>query len=142
MEDVQERRSNRKLPSGRWLHEYVNLYLNARNTMMYKRKELHEDLCVIRIRTDVLDIPGTIVSDRNAAAKIALFSDPVMGFTRLDKGQVFAQSWIHDDPVETANHRAIMCAEVLIPDHVGTEYILGAYVSCAETKAMLQAISG
>ncbi len=33
--EVQERRKKKKIPNGLPLHEYVNLYLNARNPMLY-----------------------------------------------------------------------------------------------------------
>lgn len=31
MQEVQDRRSNKRLPNGRMLHEYANTYINARN---------------------------------------------------------------------------------------------------------------
>lgn len=70
---VQGRRAGKQLPSGRALHEYANLYLNARNPMLYRR--CHEgrtrDLCVLRIDVRVLDRPGAYVADRNAACDSA-----------------------------------------------------------------------
>ena len=48
--DVQKRREDKVIPGGRRkLHDYVNLYFNPRNSMMYSRKNLHEDLCVLAI---------------------------------------------------------------------------------------------
>jgi len=46
MAEIQDLRAEVVLPNGRGLHAYANLYVNARNTMMYKRKELHRELCV------------------------------------------------------------------------------------------------
>ncbi len=37
------------------LHEYTNLYFNPRNPMMFKRKSLHEDLCIICVSQKILD---------------------------------------------------------------------------------------
>ena len=34
--------------------------------MLFKRKDIHTDLCVLRISTAILDIEGVIVTDRNA----------------------------------------------------------------------------
>jgi ssDNA thymidine ADP-ribosyltransferase DarT-like protein len=36
MESIQERRLMKRVPGGRHLHEYVNLYINGRNCMMSK----------------------------------------------------------------------------------------------------------
>lgn len=46
---VQERREAKPVPRGRPLHEYVNLYVNARNPMLYLRSQGddHEGLCVL-----------------------------------------------------------------------------------------------
>ncbi len=35
MQEVQDRRRNKKVPGGRMLHEYVNTYFSARNPMLY-----------------------------------------------------------------------------------------------------------
>ncbi len=37
MEEIQDRRAKVIVPGGLKLHEYVNLYICARNPMMYKR---------------------------------------------------------------------------------------------------------
>jgi len=141
-EEVQVRRASRKLQTGRWLHEYVNLYFCARNTMLYflVRTYLQSELSVLRISTDVLSVSGALVTDRNAASGIALVADPATGIARLDRDVVFAQSWIHEgDPDATYDHRQRMCAEVLVPDRIGPEYILGAYVADDRGKALLEA---
>ncbi|MGI5920970.1 MAG: DarT ssDNA thymidine ADP-ribosyltransferase family protein [Syntrophomonadaceae bacterium] len=45
----------------------------ARNPMMYRRRNLHCDLCVLRISPEVLDIRGAVVTDRNAFSNYAAF---------------------------------------------------------------------
>jgi len=41
MAEIQDIRAKVVLPNNRKLHAYANLYINARNTMMYKRKDGH-----------------------------------------------------------------------------------------------------
>jgi len=143
MPEMQDRRQNVRLPTGRHLHEYVNLYFHARNPMMYKRNDLHQELCVIRISTDVLDIPGTIITDRNAGAAYPRFYRSPVGLVYLDHDTVFAEDWRHPgDKRAYWNHKAIKCAEVLVPDRVGPEYIEGTYVSCKQAKANLLHVAG
>src|SRR6185437_7286091 len=62
LQDVQERRSRVVVPNGRPLHEYVNLYICPRNPMLFKRKDEHEELCVLRVSTNVLDLPNAVVT--------------------------------------------------------------------------------
>lgn len=138
MPEMQSRRSTTILPTNRYLHEYVNLYFHARNPMLFLRQELHLTLCVIRISTDVLDIPGTVITDRNAAADYPRWYASPKGLTYLDKAMVFAEDWRHPgNPRAYWNHKAVKCAEVLVPDTVGAEHIMGAYVSCERARRTL-----
>src|SRR5947209_11485001 len=59
--EVQDLRAKVRIPGGRALHEYANLYICARNPMMYVRAEMHEATCVLRVSTDVLDLPKVII---------------------------------------------------------------------------------
>lgn len=71
MQQIQDKRARRSVPGGRPLHDYVNLYLYARNPMMYRivceTSASHTNLCVLIISTDVLDLPNVIITDGNAA---------------------------------------------------------------------------
>jgi hypothetical protein len=56
LEDVQDRRRGKRVPTGGLLHSYANLYFHARNPMMsYLVKNNHRDLVVVRVSTEVLD---------------------------------------------------------------------------------------
>lgn len=131
-----------KVPGGRFLHEYANLYINARNAMMYKRKERHEELCVLRIDTRVLDIEGALVTDMNVASGWARPTEPdEAGLGRLDRETIFAHSWNHPDDLTKQKHKSRMMAEVLIPDRVPAEHVVGAYVSCEEAQRSLAQVA-
>jgi hypothetical protein len=136
MADVQARRAAKRIPGGRRLHEYANLYFNARNVMMFTRSGQHRDLCVLRIRPDVLQLEGVVITDRNAATGICRWGVYPDDLARLDHSRVFAERWnLHEDEMERLRHRAEMCAEALIPDRVLPEDIVGAYVSCTASAA-------
>ena len=144
MQEVQDIRMNKVVPgtNGRRLHDYANLYISARNPMLYKRKDVHVDLCILRISTAILDIEGVIVTDRNAAASIASFRRPAAGLALVDREQVFADDWRHPgDELEYYRHRSIKCAEVLVPHRIPPTYIIGAYVSCIQSQAALLAVA-
>lgn len=125
---------------GRPLHEYANLYICARNPMIYKRQNQHESLCVLRVSTDVLDLAGVIISDQNAASDYTRFAPGPRGLRIVDRDLVFAESWAHPhDQIAHWRHKSIKCAEVLVPDVVDPKYIDGAYVPGAKGKKALQA---
>ncbi|MBM4275970.1 MAG: DUF4433 domain-containing protein, partial [Deltaproteobacteria bacterium] len=66
---IQDRREPKVVPGGRKLHDYVNTYFHARNPMMYLilRQQDHLKLTVLRIDTDILDLPNVVITDGNAA---------------------------------------------------------------------------
>ena len=76
-----------------------------------------------------MDISGIIISDRNAASSYAKFLTKEEGITSLNKDQVFARYWTHDNPFDQMEHASIKCAEVLVPDRVPSELITGVYVA-------------
>lgn len=128
---VQDIRAQKRVPGkeGLSLHEYAPLYFNARNPMMYSRKNIHQDICVLRISKDVINIPGAVISDQNAASSPARFYPAPQGLEHIDREYVFAKYWTHESSIEQRRRKARICAEVLVPERVPPEFIVGAYVS-------------
>jgi hypothetical protein len=137
MDEIQERRKKVVVPGGKPLHQYVNLYFHARNPMMFKRKDAHQELSVIRVSRDVLSLPKVVMADRNASSDYVLFTSAPDGLRFINKSLVYAKYWHHDDPIEKFRHASIKCAEVLVPDIVPIDFMLGTYVSCEESKIRL-----
>jgi hypothetical protein len=138
-EGVQSIRAQKSVPNGLRLHDYVNLYFNPRNPMMYLRKDSHASCCILRIDPAVLDLEGVVVTDRNAA-RFAVFHSPDEGLALIDRDMAFAQYWTHDDPIEQDRRKALQCAEVLVPHVVPTEYVRGAWISCHPAAEALTAL--
>jgi predicted DNA-binding protein YlxM (UPF0122 family) len=73
MSEVQERRKNRKISiKGKILtiHDFVSFYFNAKNPMLYKRKNIQHELFILLINADIIntqftDNPFAIFSDGN-----------------------------------------------------------------------------
>lgn len=145
MPEIQDRRALVRVPGGRRLHEYVNLNFHARNPMLFKRRGQHTSLCVLQVSTDVLDSPGVVITDRNAAAsdEYIRWSPSPSGLDRLNRDLVFAEDWRHPgDPIAYYRHRSIKCAEVLVPDVVPPHHIVGAYVSGESGRGKLAEVAG
>jgi hypothetical protein len=139
LEDVQKLRARVKVPNGRQLHEYVNLYICPRNPMLFKRKDVHEEICVVRVSPAVLDLPNVVVTDVNAARGYVRFSAAPSGLEIINRERTFATYWTHPgDKREEYHHVGQKCAEVLVPDVVPAQYITGAYVSCDISRQGLQ----
>jgi hypothetical protein len=137
MPEIQIRRINKKIPGagGLDLHSYANLYFDAHNPMLSKRRERNDTICILRINPNVLDMPGVIVADRNAATDYVRFYAPAGGIESLDKDKLFAKYWTNSqDENERRAHKRLKCAEVLVPNKVEPNYVSGAYV--ANEKAL------
>jgi len=141
MEEVQEIRENKVVPGARPLHEYVNLYFCARNPMLFKRKDQHAKICILRISTDILDLPEVVITDRNAARNLARFYPSPEGLAYVDQDMVFAEYWNDADAIVKWKKKGVKCAEVLVPDRVDPKFILGVYVSCEQTKRDVEAMN-
>ncbi len=139
-QDVQNRRAGRGVPRGRRLHDYANLYFTARNPMMYVLRSQHADLAVLTVDTTVLDIPGTVLADGNAASDATAFYESPGGLGNLDEDAIFATDWTDQDLFEYWYKKRVKCAEVLVPDEVQPDFIIGAYVSSQGNLARFGAL--
>lgn len=140
MPEIQKRRAKKQIPGGQTLHDYVNLYINGRNKMLFKVLDSHADTCVLHISTDVLDLPNVVIADRNASSDYVRFAPAPDGLENVDEDLVFAEFWTHSgNPIEEMRHGSIICAEVLVPDSVNTDFIMGAYVSGTDTEEEFEA---
>jgi hypothetical protein len=137
LEGVQDRRAGKIVPNGRPLHEYANLYICPRNPMLLKKRDIHDRICVLRVRPDVLAIQSVVVTDSNAASKYVSFKPAPEGLAIVNRARTFAEWWTHDDQIEQWRHSAQKCAEVLVPDVIPVHHILGAYVSCEASRQEL-----
>jgi len=138
MAEVQVIRANKAVPGGRPLHEYANLYICARNPMLYKGAAQHMELCVLAISPAVLDLPGVVIADGNAASGYTGFWPAPAGLETIDKGLVFAEYWTDNDQIQQWRKMRAKCAEVLVPEQVDARYIIGAHVSCPEAAETLR----
>lgn len=132
--DVQAIRARKRVPSGRRLHEYVNLYICARNPMLFKRLTQRTEICVLSVSTCVLDIQGVLVTDMNAASDYVRFGAGAYGLNIVDREATFAEYWTDPDPATRFRKTAMKCAEVLVPDNVEPGMLQHAYV-CNDAAA-------
>jgi hypothetical protein len=129
MQEVQDRRDKKRVPSGLRLHQYANLYFHARNPMLYKRKDQAPNLSVLRVSIEVLQLDGVVITDQNAASGLVRFLHPGQ-YRLLDFDSIFAMDWRHpNDPFALRRHRLQKCAEVLVPHFVDPQFLIGAYVA-------------
>lgn len=141
LSDVQDKRDLKAVPGGLKLHQYANLYFCARNPMMFKRNSQSDNLCVLRVSTQILNAANVVLTDRNAASNYVKFYPSPMGLHHIDFDLVFARYWAHpEDQITEWRHKSIKCAEVLVPYCIAFDYIESAYVANSTAETNLQNI--
>lgn len=130
MPEIQAIRQNKQIPGARRLHEYANLYFDAHNAMLSRVRGHNSTICVLCIKPEILDLPGVIVTDRNAASSWVSFLPAEDGLKAINRERLFARSWKHpEDMYDEMNHKSEKCSEVLVPDRVDIPFVVSAYVA-------------
>src|SRR5712692_5596522 len=112
------------------------------NPMLLTKREIHEQICVLRISPRVLDLPNVVVTDSNAGSRYVRFRPAPDGLAIVDQERTFARWGGHSgDEREKWRHSIQKCAEVLVPDVVPVRHITGAYVSCDLSEQRLRALA-
>lgn len=138
-EKVQTLRSQKFVPEGMLLHDYANLYFDAHNPMLSKVRDNNKEICVLRIDSAVMRLPGVVITDMNAASRYVRFYPYRSSLDFLNFEMIYAPCWLHPENKRLElKHKAIKCAEVLVPRCVEKEYIKGAYVYDEETMHLLR----
>ncbi len=138
MPPVQDGRDLRSVPQGMKLHEYANLYFHARNPTLFERQDEASALCVLRVSPEVLELPGTVLTDGDAASDYVRYLAPSQ-WEVLDFDDIYATDWRHPgDPARSCLHKSRKCAEVLVPDRVEPRFLTGAYVVDPKAETLLK----
>ena len=136
---VQQRRENKQVPNAGRLHSYANLYFHGRNPMMCRIQARRAELAVLRVNPTVLSLRAVIISDGNASSNYTRFYPSPSGLAYLSKELVFARDWrAPNNQILYWHQKRSRCAEVLVPNFIKPEYIVGACVSSEEARKKLK----
>lgn len=117
--NVQNIRAN-KLVNGNQgpLHDYVNLYFNSRNPMMFRRKNVQDNIAILCVDRNYIGRRGVWYSDGNAASGATRFYYSRRRLYELNWNCIWADYWN-----DYEDGTRIRCAEVLIPGQVPSQDI-------------------
>jgi ssDNA thymidine ADP-ribosyltransferase, DarT len=138
---IQEKRARVRVSPTRMLHDHANLYVCARNPMMFYVVHHNpiREVCLLRVFPGVLDLDDVVVTDGNASSTwTTRFDPPSVGIPALDYARVHARYWTHPgDQTAEWEHSRVKAAEVLVPESVDPGYIIGAYAPTREVASTL-----
>ncbi len=122
-QQVNARRSMNDPIYGRSLHDYVPCYFNARNPMSYKRRELANQLVILKIKPTLLLTEGGLFTDGNAASNMTCFFNKITDLSQLSWECLRAYYWN-----DYCDGKRLRCAEMLIPERISIQDISGISV--------------
>ena len=111
-QDVVGRRAVKEV-FGKPLHDYVPTYFTPKNPMLFRRREIQDDIVILCLDRDLLLQDGTIFSDGNAASGGTSFFNDLRFIGKLDFDCIRAERWS-----DFEDGRRKRCAEVLVPDGI------------------------
>lgn len=108
------------------LHGFASLYFNPRNAMLFRlHKWEHLELVVLRVSAAVLDLPGVLVSDGNAASSRSQRWSGLEGLAHIDLDRIYARSWTTPEGNADEESKRITQAEVLVPRSIPPRCVMG-----------------
>lgn len=115
------------------IHDYVPLYINIKNPMLFKRKSIQDEICLIEVSLSVLMEHEFIYTDGNAAARDTLFYENIEFLDNLPWDVLSAKYW-NDFP----DGKRKRCSEVLIYPKVEPKFFKKIYCKSIHTLQELE----
>lgn len=121
---VNERRSKEEPCFGHKIHDYVPLYFNPRNAMLYVvQNNYPEDIILLEVDNKICLRPQTIFSYKNAAADDAEFFYDIQVFlSNVDWSMINSRTWCDNYII-----KKVMMSECLIYNTLPIHYISNIY---------------
>lgn len=101
------------------LHDYVALYFSPRNPMLYRRREIQEDIVILGLDPHLLSDPNIIFTNGNAAASGTTYYTGISMLEHLPWKSIRERSW-----TDIEDGKRIKCAEVLVYPRIDPSRIL------------------
>lgn len=107
--EVNKRRQKKEPIFNRSLHDYVPLYFNPKNPMLFRRQNLQNEIVLLAIEKNVLFGMNSIYSDGNAAANSTHFFKGINDLAKINWDCIHADHWS-----SFPDGKRIRCAEVMV----------------------------
>lgn len=122
---VQDRRGGRSV-DGTPLHRFANLYFNPRNAMLYRLHKFGDrNVVVLQVSVEVLDQPGVVVFEGNAASRVSEWRRASEGLAHINLPLIRGLTWHNAAGEVDVELKRLTQAEVLVPQVVAPRFIEG-----------------
>lgn len=116
--EVNDRRNKFEPIYNRNLHDYVPLYFNPRNAMLFRNQKEHGVLIIVLgFKIDLLLYENIVFTNGNAAKEITKYSNNINYLATLDWNSIRSDRWCFDGYVDY-EIKSKMMTEVLVYEKV------------------------
>lgn len=129
LQDVNQRRANKKPIYEISLHDYVPMYFNPKNPMLYRRKQIQNNIVILAIDRRVIYQNKSIFSDGNAASDATKFYNNLSDLVRLNWQCIHNEYW-----TDYVDGKRIKCAETLAHPKIPIKYVKKIHCNSIQTK--------
>lgn len=126
---VNDRKKRKELIYNRSLHDYVPLYFNPKNPMLYKRKKLQDDIVILSIDKNILKQKNVFFTDRNIVFKSTKIFKNLNDLYELEWKYINNEYW-----TEYEDRKRFKYAEVLVFPKTLTSTIKKIFSNNEQTK--------
>ena len=126
--DAQKWRERREPIFNRKIHDYVPLYFNQKNPMLYVRRARQPELCLLEVPISVLVDNEFVFTDGNAASRDTCFYRDLSQLQALPWDVLQSPSWNG-----LTDGKRKRCAEILVHPKIAPEHIGALHCYSVET---------
>ena len=119
------------------LNDFVPLYFNPRNPMLYVRRNIQNDIIIICVDPNLIFLKKSIFTDGNAASKATNFYNNKSDFGKLNREIIFTTFW-NDYGF---SGKRIICSETLVYPKINISFFNKIYCNNKETLQYLSKLN-
>lgn len=123
--DISDEKVNRRRNK---VHDFVPFYFNSKNPMLYKRKNMQDEIVILCIDRNLLQTNSKF-TDGNAASNLTKFYSSAKDLEKLNWSVINSEYW--NDFIDG---KRIRCSEILIPNEVKIHNIKKIFCYNYETE--------
>lgn len=119
------------------LHDYVPLYFNPRNAMLYQVQQEHpQQIVILEVSALVCRQDGVLYSEGNAAASDSRIVSTLAAANAFDWPRIRCENWV-EGRIRNLDTKRMMMSECLVPRRIAPEHIVGLHTPDAATRIRL-----
>jgi hypothetical protein len=132
LQDVNQRRARKKPIYGIGLHNFIPMYFNPKNPMLFKRKDLQNNIVIIAIDRSAIYQDKSIFTDGNAASDSTAFYNDLADLEKLHWDCIQNDYW-NSYP----DGKRVKCSETLAYPKITIKHIRKIYCNNISTKNLV-----